>query len=117
MKNVLVVDDAMFMRHSLRQMLEKNNYNIIGEADNGMNAFLKYKELQPDIVTMDITMPEVDGIEAVRLIKKFDPQARIVMMSAMGQERMVREAIVAGAMGFLVKPFREEDVLRVLSQL
>lgn len=117
MKNVLVVDDAMFMRHSLRQMLEKNNYNVIGEADNGMNAFLKYKELQPDIVTMDITMPEVDGIEAVRLIKKFDPQARIVMMSAMGQERMVREAIVAGAMGFLVKPFREEDVLRVLSQL
>lgn len=117
MKNVLIVDDAMFMRHTLRQMLENNNYNVVGEADNGMNAFIKYKELEPDIVTMDITMPEVNGIEAVRLIRKVDPNAKIVMMSAMGQESMVREAIVAGAKGFLVKPFKEEDVLKALSKL
>ena len=117
MKNVLIVDDAMFMRHSLRQMLEKNNYNIIGEADNGMNALIKYKQLKPDIVTMDVTMPELDGIEAVRLIKKVDPQAKIVMISAMGQESLVRDAIIAGAQGFLVKPFKEEDVVKALSKI
>lgn len=117
MKTVLIVDDAMFMRHSLRQMLEKNNFNVIGEADNGMNALIQYKELKPDIVTMDITMPEIDGIDAVRLIKKVDPQAKIVMMSAMGQESMVRDAILAGAQGFLVKPFKQEDVMKALSKL
>ncbi len=117
MKNILIVDDAMFMRHALRQMLEKNQYKVIGEADNGINALIKYQELKPDIVTMDITMPEVDGIEAVRLIKKVDPQAKIIMMSAMGQESMVRDAIVAGAQGFLVKPFNEEDVVKALNKL
>ena len=117
MKNVLIVDDALFMRYSLRQMLENNNYNVVGEADNGMNALIKYKELEPDIVTMDITMPEIDGIEAVRLIRKVDPNARIVMISAMGQESMVRDAIVAGAQGFLVKPFKEADVVNALSRL
>ncbi|MEN6325861.1 MAG: response regulator [Syntrophomonas sp.] len=117
MKNVLIVDDAMFMRYSLRQMLENNNYNVVGEADNGMNALIKYKELDPDIVTMDITMPEIDGIEAVRLIKKVDPKAKIVMISAMGQESMVRDAIVAGAQGFLVKPFKEEEVVKALGRL
>ncbi len=117
MKNVLIVDDAMFMRHTLRQMLENNNYNVVGEADNGMNALIKYKELEPDIVTMDITMPEIDGIEAVRLIKKVNPNAKIVMMSAMGQESMVRDAIVAGAQGFLVKPFKEDDVIKALGRL
>ncbi len=117
MKTVMIVDDAMFMRHTLRQILENNNYNVIGEADNGMNALMQYKELQPDIVTMDITMPEIGGIEAVQLIRRIDPQAKIVMMSAMGQQSMVREAIVAGAQGFLVKPFKEEDVVKALSKL
>ena len=117
MKTVMIVDDAMFMRHTLRKMLEKNHYNVIGEADNGMNALIQYKELQPDIVTMDITMPEIGGIEAVQLIRRIDPQAKIVMMSAMGQQSMVREAIVAGAQGFLVKPFKEEDVVKALSKL
>jgi two-component system chemotaxis response regulator CheY len=117
MKTVLIVDDAMFMRYTLKQMLEKSNFKVIGEADNGMNALIQYKELKPDIVTMDITMPEIDGIEAVRLIKKVDPNAKIVMMSAMGQESMVRDAIVAGAQGFLVKPFNEEDVLKALRKL
>jgi two-component system chemotaxis response regulator CheY len=117
MKTVLIVDDAMFMRYTLKQMLEKSNFKVIGEADNGMNALIQYKELKPDIVTMDITMPEIDGIEAVRLIKKVDPDAKIIMMSAMGQESMVRDAIVAGAQGFLVKPFNEEDVLKALRKL
>lgn len=117
MKTVLIVDDAMFMRYTLRQMLEKSEFNVIGEADNGMNALIQYKELNPDIVTMDITMPEIDGIEAVRLIKKVDPNAKILMMSAMGQESMVRDAIVAGAQGFLVKPFKQEDVIKALSKL
>lgn len=117
MKTVLIVDDAMFMRYTVRQILSKNNFNVIGEADNGMNALIQYKELKPDIVTMDITMPEIDGIEAVRLIRKIDPNAKILMMSAMGQESMVRDAIVAGAKGFLVKPFKEEDVVKALSKL
>lgn len=117
MKTVLIVDDAMFMRHSLRQILEKNNYKVIGEAENGIKALMQYKELRPDIVTMDITMPEMSGIEALQLIKKIDPQAKIVMISAMGQESMVRDSIVAGAQGFLVKPFKEEDVLKSLNRL
>ncbi|MEN6462287.1 MAG: response regulator [Syntrophomonas sp.] len=117
MKTVLVVDDAMFMRHTIKQMLENSDYDVIGEADNGMNALIQYKELRPDFVTMDITMPDIDGIGAVQLIKRVDPNAKIVMMSAMGQEGMVREAIVAGARGFLVKPFKQEDVIKALNKL
>lgn len=117
MKTVLVVDDAMFMRHAIKQMLENSEFNVIGEADNGMNALIKFKELQPDIVTMDITMPEIDGIEAVQLIKRLNPEAKILMMSAMGQEPMVKDAILAGARGFLVKPFKQEDVIKALNKL
>jgi len=117
MKSVLVVDDAMFMRHSIKKMLENSNFNVIGEAENGMNALIQYKELKPDIVTMDITMPEIDGIEAVKLLKKVDPHVKVLMMSAMGQEGMVRDAIIAGAQGFLVKPFNQEDVIKALSKL
>ena len=90
---------------------------MIGEADNGINALIQYKDLNPDIVTMDITMPEIDGIQAVHLIRKYDPNAKVVMMSAMGQESMVRDAILAGAQGFLVKPFKQEDVLKTLNKL
>jgi two-component system chemotaxis response regulator CheY len=117
MKNVLVVDDAVFMRHSIKQMLIKNNYNVVGEANNGVNAIYKYNELRPDIVTMDITMDEMDGLEALKVIKQMDPQAKVVMISALGQESMVRDAIVYGAQGFLVKPFKEEDVIKVLDRL
>ena len=117
MKRILVVDDASFMRATLRMMLERNEYKVIGEAVNGMDAVVKYAELKPDIVTMDITMPEMSGIEAVRAIKVLDPDARIVMISAMGQETMVRESIMAGAEGFLVKPFQEGDVIKVLSKM
>lgn len=117
MKTVLIVDDASFMRHTIKKMLDKSEFQVIGEAENGMNALIKYQELKPDVVTMDITMPEVDGISAVQLIKKFDPAAKILMMSAMGQEDYVRDAIVAGARGFLVKPFKQEDVIRALQRL
>ncbi len=117
MKRVLVVDDAMFMRYTIKKMLENTDFDVIGEADNGINALIQYKDLNPDIVTMDITMPEIDGIQAVHLIRKYDPNAKVVMMSAMGQESMVRDAILAGAQGFLVKPFKQEDVLKTLNKL
>ncbi len=117
MKSVLIVDDAIFVRHTLREMLEKNDFEVIGEAEDGMNALMRYKELKPDIVTMDINMPEIGGIEAVQLIKKADPDAHIVMVTSTGQERLIRDAIVAGAQGFLVKPFNEDDVIRALNNL
>lgn len=117
MKRVLVVDDAAFMRMSLKMTLEKNGYEVIGEAENGNIAFHRYKELKPDIVTMDITMPEVDGVQAIKMIREVDPDSKIVVISALGQESYVREAIVAGAKGFIVKPFKEETVIKTLSNL
>ena len=102
---VLVVDDAAFMRMMVKDILSKNGYEIVGEAENGMKALEKYQELKPDLVTMDITMPEMDGISAVKEIKKVDPNAKVVMCSAMGQQAMVIEAIQAGARDFIVKPF------------
>lgn len=117
LKKVLIVDDAMFMRHSIRLILEKQHYRVVGEAANGIDALIKYQQLQPDIVTMDITMPDMDGIEAVKSLKKMDPNVKILMISAVGQEHMVRDAVVAGAQGFLVKPFKEEDFTKALERL
>ncbi|OPZ85285.1 MAG: Chemotaxis protein CheY [Firmicutes bacterium ADurb.Bin419] len=117
MKRVLVADDAAFMRTSLRMMLERNGFEVVGEAENGLVAVSKYKEMNPDIVTMDITMPLCDGIKAVQMIKEFDPNAKIVMISSMGQECFVKEAIVSGAKGFIVKPFKEEYVVSTLAKL
>lgn len=117
MNKVLIVDDATFMRASLKLMLERNGYEVIGEAENGQVAFMKYKELKPDIVTMDITMPVCDGIQAVKLIKEFDTLAKIVMVSSMGQEWFVREAVLAGAKGFIVKPYKEDYVVQALNKL
>lgn len=117
MKNVLIVDDAAFMRMSLKMTLEKNGYVIVGEAPNGKIAVDKYKELQPDIVTMDITMPEMTGIEALQEIKKNDPEANVVMVSAMGQELLVKEAILNGAKSFIVKPFTENTLIKALEKL
>ena len=113
---VLIVDDAVFIRVSLKVMLEKNGYQVIGEAANGAEAILKYNELKPDLVTMDVTMPQMDGITALKAIKKMDPSGKVVMISAMGQESTVKEAIFAGANGFIVKPFVEEQVIRGLSK-
>ena len=117
LKSVLIVDDAMFIRLSLKMMLEKNGFKVIGEAENGAVAVEKYKILTPDIVTMDITMPEVDGIEALRLIRAINGKAKVVMLSAMGQEATIKQAIMSGAKNFIVKPFTEESVMKVLSKL
>ena len=117
MAKVLIVDDAAFMRISIKNMLTKNGYEVVGEAENGLSGVELYKELHPDIVTMDITMPEMSGLDALKEITKIDPQAKIVMVSAMGQEAMVREAIVSGAKGFIVKPFKEDGIIAAIKKL
>lgn len=112
---VLIVDDALFIRRTLKMMLEKDGYEIVGEGENGIEGVLKYKELQPDLVTMDITMPQMDGLTALKAIKKINPSAKVVMITAMGHETTVKEAMLSGANGFIVKPFVQEQVLRGLS--
>ena len=114
MPRVLVVDDAQFMRMMLKDILIKNGFEIIGEAKNGAEALERYKELKPDIVTLDITMPEVDGITALKNIKEYDPNAKAVMCSAMGQQGMVIESIQAGAKDFIVKPFQADRVIEAI---
>ncbi|MCL6586422.1 MAG: response regulator [Anoxybacillus sp.] len=116
MAKVLIIDDAKFMRMTLSNILKKANHEIVGEGENGKEAVELYRTLQPDVVTLDITMPVMNGIEAVKAIKKFDPHAKIVMCSAMGQQKMVVEAIEAGAVDFIVKPFEENRVIEALSR-
>lgn len=111
MKRVLVVDDAAFMRMMLKDILVRNGLEVVGEATDGSDAIVKYQELQPDLVTMDITMPEVDGIEALKRIRAADSKAKVIMCSAMGQQSMVIDAIQAGAADFIVKPFQAERVI------
>ncbi len=117
MKRVLIVDDATFMRVSIRNILCKNGYEVCGEAENGDTAVQKYQELNPDIVTMDITMPDKDGLASLKEILSCDPKANVIMISAMGQETMVREAIVSGAKGFIVKPFKEDVIISALQNI
>lgn len=114
---ILIVDDAKFMRLTLNNILKKAQHEVVGEADNGIKAVKLYHELRPDIVTMDITMPEMDGIEAIKEIKKDFPDAKIIMCSAMGQQKMVVEAIEAGAKDFLVKPFDEHRVIDAINRV
>lgn len=113
-ERILVVDDSMFMRGMLRGILEGNGYIVIGEAENGMEALQKYVELKPDLVTMDITMPDMTGLEAVKAIRQIDGNARIIMCSAMGQNAMVMEAIKNGALDFIIKPFKASTVLEAI---
>ncbi|MBK5251251.1 MAG: response regulator [Peptostreptococcaceae bacterium] len=113
-KSVLIVDDAVFVRMMVKDILEKNGFMVVGEAGNGIKAVEEYKKLKPDIVTMDITMPEMNGIEALKEIKKFDPKAKVIMCSARGQQVMVLDAIKAGAMDFIVKPFNGERVVEAI---
>lgn len=117
MSKVLIVDDAAFIRLSLKNMLEKNGFEIVAEAVDGDDGICKYKEFKPDVVTMDITMPKKDGVEALKGIMEFDPGAKVVMLSAMGQERMVKKAVVGGAKSFIVKPFNEEKLINTLHQV
>jgi two-component system chemotaxis response regulator CheY len=116
-KRILIVDDAAFMRMMLKNILSQNGYEIAGEAANGLEAVTLYKELRPDLVTMDITMPEMDGITAVREIRKLDSEAKIIMCSAMGQQAMVIESIQAGAKDFIVKPFQPDRVLEAVKKV
>lgn len=117
MKKVLIVDDAAFMRISMRNTLEKEGYEIVGEAENGKIAIKKYVELTPDIVILDITMPEMDGITALKEIRKIDEKAKVLIVSAMGQESYIREAILNGAKNFIVKPFANELIIQTLNEM
>ncbi|MBO9599530.1 MAG: response regulator [Cohnella sp.] len=116
MAKVLVVDDAAFMRMMIKDILVKGGHEVVGEAENGRVAVQKYQELMPDIVTMDITMPEMEGIEALKEIRKQHPAAKVIMCSAMGQQGMVVQAIQAGAKDFVVKPFQGDRVLESLAK-
>ncbi|MBM7586843.1 two-component system chemotaxis response regulator CheY [Bacillus pakistanensis] len=113
---ILIVDDAAFMRMMIKDILVKNGYEVIGEAADGVQAVEKYKELSPDLVTMDITMPEKDGIAALKEIKGFDNSAKVIMCSAMGQQAMVIDAIQAGAKDFIVKPFQADRVCEAIQK-
>ncbi len=115
-KRILITDDALFMRATLKNILTQNGYEICGEATNGQESLNKYKELKPDLVTMDITMPEMDGIAALKEIKSFDPDAKVIMCTAMGQKDMVIQAVQAGAKDFIVKPFEPDRVIQAVQK-
>ncbi|MED4070219.1 response regulator [Priestia endophytica] len=115
-KRILVVDDAAFMRMMIKDILTKNGYEVVAEAADGLQAIEQYKEHKPDLVTMDITMPEMDGIHSLKEIKKVNPNAKVIMCSAMGQQAMVIDAIQAGAEDFIVKPFQADRVIEAISK-
>ncbi len=117
MAKILVVDDAAFMRMMIKDILTKNGYEVAGEAENGAVAVSKYSELKPDLVLMDITMPEKDGIQALKDIKANDGGAKVIMCSAMGQQAMVIEAIQSGAKDFIVKPFQADRVIEAVKKV
>ncbi len=116
-KRVLIVDDAAFMRMMIKNILTKNGYDVVAEAENGQIAVEMYKDFKPDLVTMDITMPEMNGIEGVKEILNIDPHANVIMCSAMGQQSMVMEAIQAGAKDFIVKPFQQDRILQAMERV
>ncbi len=117
MAKILIVDDAAFMRMMIKDILTKNGYEVAGEAENGAIAVSKYAEIKPDLVLMDITMPEKDGIQALKEIKGSDANAKVIMCSAMGQQAMVIEAIQSGARDFIVKPFQADRVLEAVKKV
>ncbi len=117
MPTAMIVDDAAFMRMALKKILVHLGIDVIAEAENGLSAIQKYKETKPDIITMDITMPEMSGIEALKEIRKISSEVRVIMVTAMGQETYVREAVINGAKDFIVKPFKEETVKSVMESV
>ena len=116
-KRILITDDALFMRVTLKNILVQNGFEVVGEAQNGAEAIKLYGDLKPDLVTMDITMPEMDGLTALKAIRANDPQARVVMVTAMGQKSMVVEALQNGAKDFIVKPFQADRVVEAVNKL
>jgi two-component system chemotaxis response regulator CheY len=116
MTRVLIADDASFMRQMIRDIIEPEGFEVVGEASDGVEVVEKFKELHPDLVMMDIVMPKRSGIDAVKGIVTMDPSARVVMCSALGQETLVMEAIQAGAKDFIVKPFKPESVVETLKK-
>ena len=116
-RRVLICDDAIFMRTMLADILKQAGFEVVGEADTGAKAVDRYRELKPDLVTMDIVMPDMGGIDAVKEIVKIDPEAKVLMCSAMGQQALVIEAIQAGARDFVVKPFQPSRVLEAVQRV
>lgn len=116
MLKLLIVDDAMFMRTMIKNIVKDSDFEVVAEAENGLEAVKKYDEVKPDIVTLDITMPEMDGLEALAQIMAKDPSAKVIMCSAMGQQGMVVDAIKKGAKDFIVKPFQADRVLEALEK-
>lgn len=114
---ILIADDALFMRNMIKEVFAGDEFEVVGEATNGVEAVEKYRELKPDVTTMDIVMPQKSGIEAVRDIVKINKDAKIVMCSALGQESLVMEAIEAGAADFIVKPFKPEKVVEIVKKV
>lgn len=117
MARILIVDDAAFMRMMLKDILTRNGYEVCGEGINGKDGIDKFKELKPDLVTLDITMPEMTGLDALKEIMKLNPDAKAVMCSAMGQQAMVIEAIQSGAKDFIVKPFQADRVIESIKKV
>jgi len=117
MATVLVVDDAMFMRTTIKNMLEANEHTVIGEAEDGIEAVEKYKQLKPDIVILDITMPEMNGVEALKRIKEIDEKAKVIICSALGQQDMVAQSVEYGAKEFIVKPFEESRLIAAVNMV
>lgn len=117
MKTVLIVDDIPYVRKTLKQILSARGFKVVGEAENGEIAVQLYQELQPEIITMDLVMPLVNGVEATRRILAINPDARIVILSAMMQENLVADAIMAGAKDYIIKPFQTDEVMKVMNQV
>lgn len=116
MASILIIDDASFMRTVIKRILTEAGHSVIGEASNGLEGYHKYKELNPDIVTLDITMRDMNGLEALRRIRDYDENAKVIMCSAMGQQTMVLDAIQNGAKDFIVKPFNKDRVLEAVTK-
>lgn len=117
MANVLIVDDSRTSRRMLRDLLEKNGYKVQGEAVNGQEGYEMYQKLHPDFVTMDITMPVMDGIDSLKLIRRFDPAARVIMVTAAGQKQKMLEAVKAGSEEFITKPYNPEEIVKVIGKV
>lgn len=117
MTRVLIVDDAMFMRKTIKRILEGNGYDVVAEAENGYQALSLFEQHRPDIISLDITMPELDGLETLEKLRQINPKAKVVMVTAVGQEKLVREAIKLGAASFLVKPFNEVQLINAFHSI